>query len=198
MTNNIHVDFFIRMWLCFIFTLRKAKSLYILYSQHHSCCWLLNCALLLDQHATNWASLYRTFQCLNIVTLFLPCTLALSFLIDVVLTLSTHYSDTSWHLRSLTTLLWVANSPPDGPSSQQTSSTDNCPIEYDICKLNSLRWYEIDIIDREHLDNRLRFSISMGCIGKAATPCISTTNQQVTDIWLLAVPWALTSEMIRI
>ena len=47
---------------------------------------------------------------------------------------------------------------------------------------DSLRGSEINIIDRVCLDNRDKFSISMGNIGKATEPCISTTN---TSDWHL-------------
>ena len=57
---------------------------------------------------------------------------------------------------------------------RQTSGMDIrlvCQIGYDICEFDSLRGLGIDIIGRVHFDNRDRFSISMGSIGKATEPC---------------------------
>ena len=48
-----------------------------------------------------------------------------------------------------------------------------------VWQFNSLRVLGIDIIGRVHFDNRDRFSISMGSIGKATKPCQQTTE------WLL-------------
>ena len=53
----------------------------------------------------------------------------------------------------------------------QTSGLDICQIGYDICEFDSLRGLGIDIIGRVHFDNRDRFAISMGSIGKATEPC---------------------------
>ena len=54
-----------------------------------------------------------------------------------------------------------------------------------------LRGYEIDVIDRAHFDNRDGFSVSIGSIGNAIEPWISTNWQQVTDIWIRQFfePW---------
>ena len=75
----------------------------------------------------------------------------------------------------------------------QTSGMDICQIGYDICEFDSLRGLGINIIGRAHFDNRDRFAIWMGSIGKATEPC-----QQTSGIWLLTVSWTLTWDMIRI
>ena len=67
---------------------------------------------------------------------------------------------------------------------------DICQIGYDICEFDSLRGLGIDIIGRVHFDNRDRFSISMGSIGKAIEPFQQTTEWLLTsDFWLLREPW---------
>ena len=72
----------------------------------------------------------------------------------------------------------------------QTSRMDICQIGYDICEFDSLRGLGIDIIGRVHFDNRDRFSISMGSIGKAIEPCQQTTEWWLTsDFWLFLEPW---------
>ena len=49
---------------------------------------------------------------------------------------------------------------------------DICQIGYDICEFDSfLRGLGIDIIGRVHFDNRDRFAIWMGGIGRAIEPC---------------------------
>ena len=58
----------------------------------------------------------------------------------------------------------------------QTSGMDVCQIGYDICEFDSLRGLEIDIIGRELFDNRDKFAISMGCIGKVTQPCQQTSG----------------------
>ena len=45
-----------------------------------------------------------------------------------------------------------------------------------ICGFDSLRGLGIDIIDRVHFDNRDRFAIWMGIIGKGAEPCQQTSG----------------------
>ena len=71
----------------------------------------------------------------------------------------------------------------------QTSGMDMCQIGYDICEFDSLRGLGIDI-GRVHVDNRDRFSISMGSIGKATVPCQQTTEWLLTsDFWLFLEPW---------
>ena len=62
----------------------------------------------------------------------------------------------------------------------QTSGMDICQIGYDICEFDSLRGLGIDIIGRVHFDNRERFAIWMGSIGKATEPC-----QQTSGCWHL-------------
>ena len=84
----------------------------------------------------------------------------------------------------------------------QTSGMDICQIGYDICEFDSLRGLGIDIIGRVHFDNRHRFSIWMGSIGKATEPC-----QQTSGCWRLTFDsflnldigddTTLTLEMIR-
>ena len=51
---------------------------------------------------------------------------------------------------------------------------DICQIGYVICEFDSLRGWGIDIIGRVHFDNRDRFAIWMGSIGKATEPCQQT------------------------
>ena len=53
---------------------------------------------------------------------------------------------------------------------------DICQIGYDICEFDSLRGLGIDIIGRVHFDNRDRFAIWMGSIGKATEPCQQTSG----------------------
>ena len=55
---------------------------------------------------------------------------------------------------------------------------DICQIGYDICEFDSLRGLGIDIIGRVHFDNRDKFAIWMGSIGKATEPC-----QQTSGCW---------------
>ena len=57
---------------------------------------------------------------------------------------------------------------------------DICQIGYDICEFDSLRGLGIDIIGGVHFDNRDRFAIWMGSIGKATEPC-----QQTSGCWHL-------------
>ena len=72
----------------------------------------------------------------------------------------------------------------------QTSGMAICQIGYDICKFDRLRGVGIDIIGRVHFDNRDRFSISMGSIGKATKPCQQTTEWLLTsDFWQFLEPW---------
>ena len=72
----------------------------------------------------------------------------------------------------------------------QTSGMNICQIGYDICVFDRLRGLGIDIIGRIHFDNRDRFSISMGCIGKATEPCQQTAEWLLTsDFWLFLGPW---------
>ena len=70
----------------------------------------------------------------------------------------------------------------------QTSGMNICQIGYDICEFDSLRGLGIDIIGRVHFDNRDRFAIWMGSIGKATEPC-----QQTSGCWHLTwqflEPW---------
>ena len=79
----------------------------------------------------------------------------------------------------------------------QTSGMDICQIRQDICEFDSLRGLGIDIIGRVHFDNRDRFAIWMGSIGKATKPC-----QQTSGCWHLAFDSFLnldqTWELIRI
>ena len=60
----------------------------------------------------------------------------------------------------------------------QTSGMDICQIGYDICKFDSLRGLGIVIMGRLHFDNRDRFAIWMGSIGKVTKPC-----QQTSGCW---------------
>ena len=71
----------------------------------------------------------------------------------------------------------------------QTSGTDICQIWYDICEFYSLRGLRIDIIGREHLDNRDRFAIWMGSIGKATEPCLRNEWLLTSDFWQCLEPW---------
>ena len=68
----------------------------------------------------------------------------------------------------------------------QTSGMDICQIGYDICEFDSLRGLGIDIIGRVHFDNRDRFAIWMGSIGKA---------QYRKGDWTMSTnEWLLTSD----
>ena len=58
----------------------------------------------------------------------------------------------------------------------QTSEMDICQIGYDICEFDSFRGLGIHIIGRVHFDNRDRFAILMGSIGKATEPCQQTSG----------------------
>ena len=72
----------------------------------------------------------------------------------------------------------------------QTSGMDICQFGHDICEFDSLRGLGIDIISRVHFDNRDRFSLSMGSIGKTTEPCQQTTKWLLTsDLWLFLEPW---------
>ena len=55
---------------------------------------------------------------------------------------------------------------------------DICQIGYDVqlCEFDSLRGLGIDIIGRVHFDNRDRFAIWMGSIGKATELCQQTSG----------------------
>ena len=72
----------------------------------------------------------------------------------------------------------------------QNIRMDICQIGYDIriCEFDSLRGLGIHIIGRVHFDNRDRFAIWMGGIGKATEPC-----QQTSGCWHLTwqflEPW---------
>ena len=57
---------------------------------------------------------------------------------------------------------------------------DICQIGYDICEFDSLIGINIG---RVHFDNRDRFSISMGSIGKATEPYV---NKEPSGCWHLA------------
>ena len=72
----------------------------------------------------------------------------------------------------------------------QTSGMDICQIRYDICEFDSLRGLGIDIIGRVHFDNRYRFVIWMGSIGKATEPC-----QQTSGCWHLTFDSFLNLDM---
>ena len=63
---------------------------------------------------------------------------------------------------------------------------DICQIGYDICEFDSLRGLGIDIIGRVQFDNRDRFAIWMGSIGKATEPCQQTSG---ADFWQFLEPW---------
>ena len=67
---------------------------------------------------------------------------------------------------------------------------DICQIGYDICKFDSLRGLGIDIIGGVHFDNRDRFAIWMGSIGKATEPC-----QQTSGCWHLTFDSFLNLDM---
>ena len=72
----------------------------------------------------------------------------------------------------------------------QTSGMDICQIGYDICEFDSLRGLGMDVIGRVHFDNRDRFSLSMGSIGKVTEPCQQTTEWLLTsDFWLFLELW---------
>ena len=58
---------------------------------------------------------------------------------------------------------------------KQTSGMDMCQIGFDIYEFDSLRGVGIDIIGRVHFDNRDKFAIWMGSIGKATEPCQQTS-----------------------
>ena len=72
----------------------------------------------------------------------------------------------------------------------QTSGMDICQIGYDVCEFDSLRGLGIDIIGRVHFDNRDRFDIWMGSIGKATEPC-----QQTSGCWHLTFDSVLNLDM---
>ena len=67
---------------------------------------------------------------------------------------------------------------------------DICQIGYDICEFDSLRGLGVDIIGRVHFDNRDRFVIWMGSIGKATEPC-----QQTSGCWHLTFDSFLNLDM---
>ena len=72
----------------------------------------------------------------------------------------------------------------------QTSGMDICQIGYDISELDSLRGLRIDIIGRVHFDNRDRFAIWLGSIGKATEPCQQTSGcWHLHDFWQFLEPW---------
>ena len=71
----------------------------------------------------------------------------------------------------------------------QTSGLDICQIGYDICEFDSLRGLGIVIIGRLHFDNRDRFAIWMGSIGKATEPC------QTSGCWHLTFDSFLNLDM---
>ena len=54
---------------------------------------------------------------------------------------------------------------------------DICQIGCDICEFDNLRGLGIDIIGAVHIDNRDRFAIWMGSIGKATEPCQQTRGR---------------------
>ena len=67
---------------------------------------------------------------------------------------------------------------------------DICQIEHDICEFDSLRGLVINIIGKVHFDNRDRFSILMGSIGKATETCQQTTKWLLkSDLWQFLEPW---------
>ena len=72
----------------------------------------------------------------------------------------------------------------------QISGMDICQIGYDLCEFDSLRGLGIDIIGRVHFDNRDRFTIWMGSIGKATEPC-----QQTSGCWHLTFDSFLNLDM---
>ena len=67
---------------------------------------------------------------------------------------------------------------------------DSCQIGYDICEFDSLRGLGMDIIGRVHSDNRDRFAIWMGSIGKGTEPC-----QQTSGCWHLTFDSFLNLDM---
>ena len=71
---------------------------------------------------------------------------------------------------------------------------DICQIGYDVqlCEFDSLRGLGIDIIGRVHFDNRDRFALWMGSIGKATEPC-----QQTSGCWHLTFDSFLNLDMGR-
>ena len=72
----------------------------------------------------------------------------------------------------------------------QTSGMDICQIGYDNSELDSLRGLGIDIIGRVHFDNRDRFAIWLGSIGKATEPCQQTSGcWHLHDFWQFLEPW---------
>ena len=73
----------------------------------------------------------------------------------------------------------------------QTSGMDICQIGsgYDICEFDSLRDLGIVIIGRLHFDNRDRFAVWMGSIGKATEPC------QTSGCWHLTFDSFLNLDM---
>ena len=71
----------------------------------------------------------------------------------------------------------------------QTSGMDICQIGYDICEFGSLRGLGIVIIGRLYFDNRERFAIWMGSIGKATEPC------QTSGCWHLTFDSFLNLDM---
>ena len=71
----------------------------------------------------------------------------------------------------------------------QTSGMDICQIGYDICEFDSLRDLGIVIIGRLHFDNRDRFAVWMGSIGKATEPC------QMSGCWHLTFDSFLNLDM---
>ena len=80
---------------------------------------------------------------------------------------------------------------PDYPSLvTQTSGMDICQIGYDICEFDSLRGLGIDIIGSVHFDNRDRFAIWIGSIGKVTEPC-----QQTSGCWHLTFDSFLNLDM---
>ena len=70
----------------------------------------------------------------------------------------------------------------------QTSGMEICQIGCDICEFDSLRGLGIDIIGRVHFDNRDRFVIWMGSIGKATEPCEQTSDLLTSDFWQFLEP----------
>ena len=71
----------------------------------------------------------------------------------------------------------------------QTSGMHICQIGYDICEFDSLRDLGIVIIGRLHFDNRDRFAVWMGSIGKATEPC------QTSGCWHLTFDSFLNLDM---
>ena len=67
---------------------------------------------------------------------------------------------------------------------------DICQIGYGICEFDSLRGLGIDIIGGVHFDNRDRFAIWVGSIGKATEPC-----QQTSGFWHLTFDSFLNLDM---